>query len=166
MKLIVIISTFLCLIFTSVNAQSSSLVSLEEKKEKITLEEREYLDYLIYDVPSSLSFYEEQVVRDIRKEKSIQTVEFDNVALLENIKNKKYKKDFNTACLLMVRWEKGDDLNLTKEQLKEFKSLKFLLIKSYQPVNKQLENYFTKHIKLEDRAIEIEVLYTYIGEEF
>ncbi|MGS2761115.1 hypothetical protein [Sinomicrobium sp. M5D2P9] len=140
MKKITYIATivFLCFLWKG-EAQNTKIVSLEKKQSTSGKQEARDLEYLKAGTPYKLSFTKEREPLYIwNKEGGVEVVEFEDVSLLPELKNSRHTKDFNSAQLLIINWNNNGNIGIAEDDLVMFQNLRYILIRSYQPLNENL----------------------------
>ncbi|RNL81681.1 hypothetical protein ED312_18270 [Sinomicrobium pectinilyticum] len=140
MKKITYIAAIICLCFLwKGQAQNTKIVSLEKKQSTSGKQEGKDLEYLKAGTPYKLSFTKESgPLYAWNKEGGVEVVEFEDVSLLHELKNARHAKDFNAAKLLIINWNNNGDIGIAEDDLAMFQNLRYILIRSYQPLNENL----------------------------
>lgn len=122
----------LCLGFKA-QAQNHEVVFLKEIQEKLPTVDKERLEYLIYSTPALL-ILDDEPVYVWNKDKNIETVDV-NAEKLELLKNNQFADDFNSANLLILRFEENDKFLLNNVKFNLFNNLKYILIRYHNNIS-------------------------------
>jgi len=83
-----------------------------------------------------------------------------NSNLTNELKDINFSKSFSSAEVIAIKWDKGKNLILNEDHLSQFKSLKYILIKSYDSLSiEEIKELFKDLISAKNISADIEIVY-------
>lgn len=164
----IIVLCSLCFVMDAQAQQANiKLMSLEQKIASLSEKQREAFDEMRNATPSMLSFYDQaETIRDMRDNPKVQVVELHDLSLLAKLKDIQYATDFESAKLLMLRLQDTGEVSIRAEDLSLFKSLRYILLKSYSPIDDTKARQLVQGILQNQEGLsQVEIYYTFIGSE-
>jgi len=141
-------------------AQITKIDTYSNKIKDLSKADREAIDNLFFGPISRIQLNESRDPSVLWEEEgTVKGVEL-NSNLISQLKNISHSKPFATAQVLAIKWEKGKDLNIGEDNLMLFGKLKYILIKSYDPISiDELKTLLKDLISSEKISNDIEIVY-------
>ncbi|MDQ1139103.1 hypothetical protein [Pedobacter agri] len=161
MKRSIQIILVMCLCFViKAQAQITIIDTYSNKIKRLSLKEREELDKLLFGPISRMQLNETGKPTFLwAEEGSVKGVELTN-DLTNQLKDTNFSTQLKYVEVISIKWEKDKNLILNEDHLNQLKSLKYILIKSYDSVNiDQLKELFKDLISTKGISTKIEIVY-------
>lgn len=124
----------LCIAFKS-QGQNYEVTSLHDKLNTLSSTEKSNVEYLLFGTPALLILNDDATyVWNEGKDTETIDVESTKKQLLTQTT---YIKDFDTAKALILRYNKGDQFQISEDHFQYFKNLKYILIKHDKSFSEQ-----------------------------
>lgn len=135
-KAVLYITMFFALCFTfKAQGQNYEVISLHDKLNMLSSTEKSNVEYLLFGTPALLILNEEATyVWNEGKDTETVDVESTKRHLLTETT---YINDFNKAKALILRYNKGDQFQISEKLFEYFKNLKYILIKYDKSISEQ-----------------------------
>jgi len=151
----------LCLCFAlKAQAQLTKVEMYTDKVKSLSDTEKEKLESLLFGPVPQLQFKENGdpifVWENEGPVKAI-AISFNEIGVLKNVK---FASSFKTTEVIGINWEKGKPLPLKPDDLKQFKSLRYIVIKSMESISiDELKKLLNELISSKETSGQVEILY-------
>lgn len=150
-----------CLLFAfGAKAQITKIDTYSNMIKNLSANERESLDKLFFGPVSRIQLNESEKPTFLSKEAGIVKGIDLNSNLISQLKDTNLSNSFKSAEVMVIQWKKGDELILDADHLIQLKSLKYIIIKSYDDQNiQEIKMLFKNLISSENVSDQIKIVY-------
>lgn len=149
----------LCFVFGA-QAQITKIDTYSNTIKNSSANDRESLDNLFFGPVSRIQLNDSEKPTFLSKDEgSVKAIEL-NSNLISQLKNTSFSNSFKSAEVIAIQWKKGDGLILDADHLIQLKSLKYILIKSYDDQSiDEIKTLFKDLMSSESVSDQIKIVY-------